>query len=118
MMPMMLVMLIIVVVGGVYAFQGVQMQNQVGPIEDEFHTLQDQYWSLSKAERDAAPTGSDLNKQLVELQQTPSTLLMLKLIGIGKILTGIFVILFGILIALVSMPMRLAQILKKGSSGT
>jgi len=38
--------------------------------------------------------------------------LRLKLIGVGKILTGIYVLLFGILIALIMMPMRLAQFMK------
>jgi len=37
----------------------------------------------------------------------------LKLLGVGKILTGIYVLLFGILIALVMMPVRLGNIIKK-----
>ena len=113
MMPMMMIMLIIVAAGFFYLVQGVQMQNQVRPVEDRFHALQAEYWTISKAERDAAPTGSALNDQLVELKQTPSTLLELKLVGVGKILVGIFALLLGILIALASMPMRLGKLMKK-----
>ncbi len=43
----------------------------------------------------------------------PSELLRLKLVGIGKILTGIFILLLEILMALVMMPMRLGKIIKQ-----
>ena len=44
--------------------------------------------------------------------QDDSTLLELKLVGVGNILTGIYALLFGILIALVMMPMKLGKIIK------
>ncbi len=113
MMPILMIVMIIVIVGLVYLVQGVQMQNKVAVEEKTFNTLQADYWIVSKAERDAAPTGSELNSQLVRLQQYPSQLLQLKLVGIGKILTGIFAVLFVIGIFLFMMPFRLEAILRK-----
>ena len=109
---MMVVMAIIVIASIVYAVQGINMHNQVDVEEDKFHALQDEYFSVQKAEREKALTDSELTQKLVEIENYPSTLLKLKLIGIGKILTGIFILLFGILIALVMMPMRLGMIIK------
>lgn len=117
MSPIMLVMLIIVVAGIVYALQGVNMQNQVAVEEAKFHELQRDYFSNTKQVRDAAATGSELSQQLVEIQNFPSELLRLKLVGVGKILTGIFILLFGILIALMLMPTRLGKILYKHMGG-
>ena len=37
----------------------------------------------------------------------------LKLVGVGKILTGIFILLLGILLALIMMPVRLAAMIGK-----
>ena len=96
----------------VFAVWGIQMHAQVTAEETRFHNLQSDYFNLDKATRDGAATGSELNQQLVEIQNFPSELLRLKLIGVGKILTGIYVLLFGILIALIMMPMRLAQFMK------
>ncbi len=113
MIPMMLIMLIIVVSGSVFALQGVSMHAQVEAEEETFHQLQANYFSLAKATRDTAEANSELNSQLVQIQNYPSTLLQLKLVGVGKILTGIFILLFGILIALVAMPIRLGKIIKE-----
>lgn len=76
----------------------------------EFHPLVDDYYSNSKAVRDAAPTGSALNAQLAEINTWPSMLLWLKLGGLGHILAGVFVALAGILRALSMMPDRLGRI--------
>ncbi len=91
------------------------MHSQVNEQEADFHRLNGQYFTISKAERDEAPAGSALNQQLVKIQNFPSELLRLKLVGVGKILTGIYVLLFGILIALIMMPKRLAQFITKGT---
>lgn len=96
-----------------FAGQGILMHAKVSAEEAKFHALQTEYFTLAKAERESAPTGSELNQKLVEIQNYPSELLMLKLVGVGKILTGIFVLLFGILIALVMMPKRLAGVIKE-----
>ncbi len=92
------------------------MQSQVTGQEAAFHQLQESYFSISKSERDAAETGSAVNSQLVEIQNFPSELLRLKLVGVGKILTGIYILLFGILIALIMMPSRLGKIIKQHMS--
>ena len=112
-MPVMIVMLIIIITSVVFAWQGIGMHNRVSVEEAKFHALQTEYFNISKTERDASPTGSELNQQLVEIQNFPSELLRLKLVGVGKILTGIFILLFGILIALMMMPKRLAKILRQ-----
>ena len=111
-MPMM-VMGLIMLISIFFVAQGIGMHNEVDVKEAEFHALQEQYFLIDKATRDSAPAGSDLNKQLVELQQTPSELLRLKLVGVGKILTGIYALLFGILIALMMMPVRMAKLQKE-----
>ncbi|MBI2607873.1 MAG: hypothetical protein HYW51_03545 [Candidatus Doudnabacteria bacterium] len=113
MMPVMLIMLIIIVAAFVYAIQGVNMHRQVAVEEAEFHQLQNDYFLQSKAVRDAAVSNSELNQQLVQIQNYPSELLRLKLVGVGKILTGIFGLLLGILIVLFMMPARLAKLLKR-----
>lgn len=112
MMPVMLVMMILVIGAVTYAVQGIQMHKKVVIEEAKFHQLQSEYFTLSKAERESAPTGSELNQKLVEIQNYPSSLMELKLVGVGKILTGIFGLLFGILIALFMMPIRLAKMMK------
>ncbi len=111
--PIMLVMMLVMVVSLVFAIWGVSMHAKVSTEEAKFHQLQNKYFSLSKELRDKATTNSDLNKQLVKIKQYPSDLLRLKLVGVGKILTGIYVLLFGILVALIMMPVRLGKLLKK-----
>ena len=112
MMPMVMMMLIMLI-SLFFLVQGVSMQGQVPGEEAKFHALQEQYYSQSKAVRDGAATGSELNKQLVQIQQYPSSLLELKLVGVGQILTGIYALLFGILIALIMMPKRLGSIINQ-----
>jgi len=106
-------MVVLVVAAFVFAGQGIAMHRQVTTEETSFHALQTEYFTLSKAERESAVTGSELNAKLVQIQNYPSELLRLKLVGVGKILTGIFILLLGILVALVMMPVRLAKMLKK-----
>ena len=106
-------MMAIMILALVFAVWGVVMHSQVSKEEAKFHQMQSDYFSQAKEVRDSAETGSALNQQLVEIQQTPSELMRMKLIGVGKILTGIFVLLFGILMALMMMPMRLAAEMKK-----
>ncbi|MBI4091836.1 MAG: hypothetical protein HY427_01375, partial [Candidatus Levybacteria bacterium] len=108
---MMGMMAIIMIVGVIFAGIGVQMHQRVTVEEAKFHVLQSEYFIQSKEVRDAAETGSELNSQLVQIQNYPSELLRLKLVGVGNILTGIFVLLFGILIALIMMPVRLGKII-------
>jgi len=89
------------------------MHNRVSVEEPKFHSLQNEYFTLSKAERESTPTGSELSQKLVEIQNYPSELLRLKLVGVGKILTGIFLSLLTIVFLLFMMPIRLAQLMKE-----
>lgn len=96
----------------ILAVQGVMMHREVDSEEVAFHQLQSEYFIQAKTVRESAETGSELNQNLVDIVNYPSSLMQLKLIGVGKILTGIFVLLFGILIALIMMPVRLGKIVK------
>lgn len=110
------IMIIMVLIFGIslyFLVVGMSMHEQVSIEEDKLHILQNEYYSLDKSIRDGAPSGSELNKQLVEIQQYPSELLRLKLVGVGKILTGIYALLLAILLALIMMPIRLAMEIKK-----
>lgn len=109
---MMGLMAVLFIASLVYAVQGVGMHIKVSEEEDKFHGMQRAYFSLAKAERDGAETGSVLNQNLVAIQNYPSELLRLKLVGVGKILTGIYILLFAILLALIIMPVRLGMIIK------
>lgn len=104
---------VLFVVSLVYAISGISMHSKVSIEEGKFHALQDEYFGLDKFTRDSAATDSELNSKLIEIQQYPSELLRLKLVGVGKILTGIYALLFGILIALIMMPVRLGEIIKR-----
>jgi uncharacterized membrane protein YidH (DUF202 family) len=111
--PMMMVtMMVIVIASIIFAVIGYAMHQQVATEEAAFHELQNSYYSQSKAVRDGAETGSELNKDLVQIQQYPSELLRLKLVGVGRTLTGIFIVLLGILIALMTMPIKLGKVIK------
>jgi len=113
MMVPILVLLILIVSALSFAWQGVSMQNRVAVEEPKFHALQSEYFTLSKAERESALTGSELNQKLVQIQNYPSELLRLKLVGIGKILTGILFALMAIAFLLFMMPIRLAKLMKE-----
>lgn len=118
MLPILVIMMILVIISLVFVVQGVNMHTQVPIEEAKFHALQENYFTNSKAVRDGATTGSELTQDLVEIQNYPSTLLELKLVGVGKILTGIFVILFAILFALIMMPVRLGKVVAKAIGRT
>ena len=90
-------MAILMIVSLIFAIQGIYMHIQVTTEEANLHELQEKYWVLDKGTRDNAATDSELNQQLVEIQKAPSELLRLKLVGVGKILIGIYILLFGIL---------------------
>jgi len=109
----MMVMMVLILVSLFYAAQGFIMHNQVQGEEDAFHALQADYLNIDKATRDSAAANSELTTQLGEVANYPSTLLQLKLVGIGRILIGIYIALLGILMALIMMPMRLGMILHK-----
>ena len=63
---------ILILGSGLYVFNGVKMHFKVDVGEAKFHELQSQYFSLAKMTRDSALTNSELNNQLVEIQNYPS----------------------------------------------
>ncbi len=112
MMPM-LILLVLVIASITFAWQGIGMHKQVSVEEAKFHALQQDYFIINKTEREAAPTGSELNQKFVNIQNYPSELLRLKLVGVGKILTGILSALLAIVFLLFMMPIRLAKLMKE-----
>jgi len=84
----------------------------------QFHPLLEEFFS-SFTNHSLAGGGPDragqaaLNAQLAEIHQFPSTLLWMKLGGIGHILVGIFIVLAGINRGLALMPHRLSYELEK-----
>lgn len=113
MMVPLTILAVLIVTSLSFAWQGISMHNRVVVEEAKFHELQGAYFTLSKQERETALTGSELNQQLVKIQNYPSTLLELKLVGIGKILTGILAALLAIVFLLFMMPIRLGKLLKE-----
>lgn len=84
----------------------------------QFHPLLEQYFTIY-TEHSLAGGGPDragaagINQQLTSIHQFPSTLLWLKLGGIGHILLGIFISLAAIVRALSMMPHRLSYELSR-----
>lgn len=84
----------------------------------QFHPLLEEFFarftehSLAGGGPDRAGRGA-LNTALSSIHQFPSTLLWLKLGGIGHILVGIFIVLAGIIRALSLMPHRLSYELER-----
>ena len=106
------VMVLLMVGSLFFAIQGISMHAKVSTEEAKFHAAQAEYFSLDKVTRESAASGSKLTQDLVEIINYPSELLRLKLVGVGKILTGIFVLLFAILMALMVMPNRLGAVIR------
>ena len=80
----------------------------------KFTPLLDDVAGLPKAEVDNAPVGSELSMKKIEIAKFPPKLMTLKLVGVGSILTGIFLLLFVIIQALKIMPVRLCAKCGKG----
>lgn len=112
--PIIKLILALLLIGALlFVVSGIQMHKEIPTEEAKFHQLQEEYFSQAKHIRDAAATNSQLNRDLVAIKNYPSELVTLKLVGIGKILTGIFILLFGILIALLVMPMKLKELMEE-----
>jgi len=110
---MMAAMALIIIVSLFFVIKGVSMHFKVDRERAQFHELQEDYYSVDKTTRDAAPSNTKLTQQLVEIQNYSSELLRLKLIGVGKLLVGIYLLLLGILVALIMLPARLGRVIRK-----
>lgn len=103
-------------VGGLFAAVGYLLIIGALVLElTQFHPLLEQFFSTQTA-HSLAGGGPDragqavLNGQLASIHQFPSTLLWMKLGGIGHILVGIFIALAAIIRALALMPDRLGMV--------
>ncbi len=78
----------------------------------QFHPLLDDFFSsfpdTSLAGGSAETRGGELNSELAEIHKWPSTLLWLKLGGVGHVLMGIFIALAAIIRVLSLVPHRLS----------
>lgn len=83
---------------------------QFHPLLEEFFT---RFPDTSLAGGSGGTRGAAVNSALAEIHKFPSTLLWLKLGGIGHVLVGIFIVLAGIVRALSLMPHRLSYELEK-----
>lgn len=106
------------IVGGLFAAVGYLLIIGALVLElTQFHPLLEQFFSTQTA-HSLAGGGPDragqavLNNQLSTIHQFPSTLLWMKLGGIGHILVGIFIALAAIIRALATMPDRLGLIVE------
>ena len=104
----------VVLLGFLFLTLGVVFQTTAFYMEfTQFAPLLDEVAGLPKSVVDEAPVGSDLSQQKIEIAKFPPKLFTLKLVGIGTILAGIFLMLFVITQALRVMPLRLGKVLKK-----
>lgn len=114
----------LVLVGSVFAVVGylliigalVLELTQFHPAIENFFTAHTGH-SLAGGGADRAGQAG-LNAALAEIHKFPSTLLWLKLGGIGHILVGIFMVLAGIIQALALMPVRLSNTLQEAGVGS
>jgi len=100
-------------VGGIFAVVGYLLVGAALFFElTEFHPLLENFFSTytdtSLAGGSGGTRGAAVNGALAEIHKWPSTLLWLKLGGIGHILLGIFIALAAIVRALSIMPHRLS----------
>ena len=89
---------------------------QFHPLIDDFVATQTQ-WSLAGGGPDRAGE-TLLNAQLAEIHRWPSTLLWMKLAGIGHVLVGIFVALAAIVRTLSLVPERLGSVVTTSMAST
>jgi hypothetical protein len=111
------------VVGAVFAVVGWLLILSALVLElTQFHPLLETFFSEQTA-HSLAGGGPDragdaaLNGQLATIHQYPSTLLWLKLGGVGHILVGIFVVLVAIVRVLSLMPHRLSYEMERTQVG-
>jgi len=93
---------------------GVALQSNAFRLEfTEFTPILDELIPIQKPLVDEAESGSRLAILKTEAAKFPPKLMTFKLVGIGAILTGIWILLFGIIQALKDMPIRAKMFLKQ-----
>jgi hypothetical protein len=92
---------------------GITLQSNAFRLEfTEFAPLLDELMPIQAPLIDEADPGSRLAMLKTEAAKFPPKLMTFKLVGIGSILTGIWILLFGIIQALKEMPPRAKMFLK------
>ncbi len=93
---------------------GVALQSNAFRLEfTEFTPILEELMPIQKPIVDEAEPGSHLTLLKTEAAKFPPKLMTFKLVGIGAILTGIWILLFGIIQALKEMPIRAKMFLKQ-----
>lgn len=104
----------IVLAGVLFLVIGIAFQITAFTLEfTKFTPLLDKLAGLPKSVADEAPVGSEISQWKIDAAKFPAKLMTLKLVGVGSILTGIFLILFVITQALRIMPIRLGKVIKE-----
>lgn len=105
----------IILTGVLFLVLGVVFQITAFTLEfTQFAPLLDNLAGLPKSIADEAPVGSEISQWKIEVAKFPPKLMTLKLVGVGSILTGIFLTLFVITQALRVMPIRLGKVIREG----
>lgn len=103
----------VVLTGFLFLLVGTALQVTAFTLEfRQFVPLLDQLAGLPKEVADNAPLGSEISNWKIEAAKFPPKLMTLKLVGVGSILTGIFLLLFVITQGLRVMPIRLGKAIR------
>ena len=103
-----------VMVGMLFVFVGAVLQVSAFTLEfTKFAPLLDELKPLQKSVVDEADPGSRIAMLKTEAAKFPPKLTTFKLVGIGSILIGVFMMLFVIVQALKVMPHRIAKMLRQ-----
>jgi len=104
----------LILIALLFMLTGVFLQSTAFNLEfKEFTPVLEELKPLQKSVVDNADPSSRIAMLKTEAAKFPAKLLTFKLVGIGAILTGIWILLFVILQALKIMPLRLAKVIEE-----
>lgn len=102
----------LVLIAMLFLITGVVLQSTAFNLEfTEFTPILEELKPLQKSVVDNADPESRIANLKTDAAKFPAKLLTFKLVGVGAILTGIWILLFVILQALKIMPLRLAKVI-------
>jgi beta-lactamase regulating signal transducer with metallopeptidase domain len=103
---------ILILIAMIFLLTGIVLQSTAFNLEfNEFTPILEELKPLQKSVVDTADPASRVAMLKTEAAKFPPKLLTFKLVGVGAILTGIWIVLFVILQALKTMPLRLAKVI-------
>jgi len=104
----------LILIALLFMLTGVFLQSTAFNLEfKEFTPILEELKPLQKSVVDNADPSSRIAMLKTEAAKFPAKLLTFKLVGVGAILTGIWILLFVILQALKIMPLRLAMVIEE-----